>query len=97
MAEKQPFGLLTEGSFAYDLDDVPVSVGVEMALNEAAARPALLNERIVAKWNELIAGIDLRQALRKLAYRGFDSLDDYEKYGDMYVALDVRPCGTGTR
>lgn len=79
MAERQPFGLLTEADLIDDLDE------------------ALVSERVKAKLEELFASLDLKQGLRRLAYRGFDSWEDYEKYGDMYVALDVRPRSTGTR
>lgn len=58
---------------------------------------ALFNKAITAKLDELFASLDLKQGLRRLAYRGFDSLEDYERYGDMYVSLDVRQRGTGTR
>lgn len=57
----------------------------------------LINDDVREKFEASFASLDLRQVLRRLVYRGFDSFEDYEKYGDAYVAMDVRPCGTGTR
>ena len=101
MARSEPVGLLTEGDFSYEVEDAPLSVGVEMNLDEVVSGidtgKAPLNKDVMAKWNELLAHLDLKQELRRLIFGGFDSLGDYEKYGDLYVALDIRPRGTATR
>lgn len=56
-----------------------------------ASFDALVSDDVREKLEAIFASIDLGLSLRRLAYRGFDSYDDYVKYGDTYVELETTP------
>lgn len=67
---------------------------IEAALDMAGDCPA--DDKVRAQLKELIGRIDLREGLKRLAYGGFDSLADYEKYGDLFVEVSP-PSASGSR
>jgi hypothetical protein len=39
-------------------------------------------------FKEMLKSIDLKESLRKMVYGGFDTFEDYVKYGDAFVKID---------
>ncbi len=67
---------------------------VEAALDMAGDCPP--NDEVRAQLEELFSKIDLKKELKRLACGGFDSWEDYEKYGDLFVEVS-RSSASGSR
>jgi len=73
--------LLTEGNLPE----------VEGHLDLATSDP-----RVQRRLDELFARFDLARELKRFCLGGFDTLEDYEKYGDLFVCVS-RSSASGTR
>lgn len=62
-----------------------------------ASFDALVSDDVREKFEALFASFDLKRGLRRLAFGGFDSYEDYVRYGDMYVGLTTTPSGIRRR
>ena len=54
------------------------------------------DDKVRDQLEELIGRIDLEKELKRLACGGFDSWEDYEKYGDLFVEVS-RSSASGSR
>ncbi len=48
-------------------------------------------EEVKAAWEEAFAQIDLEKLIKDAFLDGFDTYEDYVKYGDAIIRIDRRP------